>query len=164
MRHLLAILLIGGIPLVAGCGMYLVPPPLWHMHKECDAIEGSVVDGSTGTPVKAATVWVHNHTYDEAYKTQTDSDGRFRVGEHHSLVPFYPFVDQSPDRPPTLDILIEAQGYQATTYKGVVLTGTQTRSRRTAESSQAEPVTGTFSWGTWRFTPARLVPEEPPPP
>jgi len=109
-RYCLLFLLFGGIPLVAGC---VLPLPMGFgcglllpaVRKASDAIEGSVVDGRTGLPVKAATVWVHNQTYGLASKMQTDSEGRFQVGaQYRFLLVFFTLnVQETPPRGGHLD-------------------------------------------------------------
>ena len=156
MRYLLAILILGCLSLSPGC--YL---PLPSLQKRCDAIEGSVVDGHTGQPVKGANVSVLSFTYDAGYKTQTDLDGRYRLGPQYGLLLYTPLLIDVQDGPSTLDIWIDAPGYDTITYHGISLANNETRSRPTRGSSSTEPLVGKFSEGTWHFTPIRLVPQEP---
>ena len=157
-----------GIPFIAGC---VLPLPFGYgcglllpaIQKTSDAIEGSVVDGRTGLPVRGATVWVQNQTCGLASKTQTDFEGHYRLDAQCCFLLVF-FTLNVQETPAEVDIWIDAPGYQPTTYRGAVLTGTEARSHRDAESSSTEPLIGTFSWGTWHFTPIRLVAQEPPPP
>jgi hypothetical protein len=157
---LLVLLVLGFIPLGAGC--YL---PLPYLHKRCDAIEGTVVDGRTGEPIKSATVWVLNETYYGAgYKTQTNSEGHYRLDAQYRLLPCTPFLVDGNYVPSTVDIWIDATGYQTITYQGFFLAGTEARPLPTREPASAKLPVGKFSEGAWHFTPIRLVPEELSPP
>jgi hypothetical protein len=159
-RWLLWLLLLGCLSLGTGC--YL---PLPYLHKRCDPIEGTVVDGRTGQPVKSATVWVHNQSYDDAvYKTQTDSEGHYRLDAQCVLCPVTPFLVDGNYLPSTVDIWVDAPGYKTMTYKGYFLAGTEARPLPARKPASTEPPVGKFSEGAWHFTPIRLVPEEPSPP